>query len=104
MPTSISAERVFSTLDRVKTRLRNSMADERLSYLVTCSTCPEMVESVNLVNLCNAFVEKTGKTGIRKIILVNSHCKILPAKRKVLNAIFKIIKKKQGKARVAIKS
>ena len=56
----------FSTLDRLKTRLRNSMADERLSYLVTCSTCPEMVESVNLVNLCNTFVEKTGNTGIRK--------------------------------------
>ena len=34
MPKSISAKRFFSTLDRVKTRLRNSMAKERLNKLV----------------------------------------------------------------------
>ena len=66
MPTNISAERVFSTLDRIKTRLRNRMTDERLNNLVICSTYPEMVESVSLVNLCNAFVENTEKMKIRK--------------------------------------
>jgi len=66
MPTSISAERDFSTMDRVKTRLRNCMADERLNNLMMCSTYPEMVESVNLVNLCNKFIEKTEQTRIRK--------------------------------------
>ena len=58
MPTSISAERSFSVLDRVKTKLRNSMGDERMSNLVMLSFYPEMASSIDIASLRNKFVPK----------------------------------------------
>ena len=51
MPTSISAERSFSVLDRVKTKLRNAMGDERMSSLAMLKVCPDMVENINVISL-----------------------------------------------------
>ena len=66
MPTSISAERSFSALARVKTKLRNSMCDERMSDLVTLAFHPDMVASINLISLRNKFVAATHLTSTRE--------------------------------------
>ena len=65
MPTSISAERSFSVLDRVKTKLRNSMGDERMSNLSILATYPDMVENMDVTSLCNKFVCETSYTSRR---------------------------------------
>ena len=65
MPTSISAERSFSVLDRVKTKLRNSMGDERMSNLSILATYPDMVENMDVVSLCNKFACETSYTSRR---------------------------------------
>ena len=65
MPTSISAERSFYVLDRVKTKLRNQMGDERMSDLIMLASCPEIVETIDLISLFNKFVAKTDCTGKR---------------------------------------
>ena len=66
MPTSMSAERSFSALARVKTKLRNSMCDERMNDLVTLAFCPGMVASIDLISLCNKFVAATHLTSTRE--------------------------------------
>lgn len=59
MPTSISAERSFSVLRRVKTKLRNSMGDERMFHLAMLKFYPSMEETIHIVALCNKFVPQT---------------------------------------------
>ena len=49
MPTSASAERAFSKLGLVHTKLRNNSGDKRTSDLVVLSSSPEMVESIDLI-------------------------------------------------------
>ena len=66
MPTSISAERSFSVLDRVKTKLRNKMGDERMTNLIIFSFYPEMVETIDLIALRNKFVSQTSYTNKRE--------------------------------------
>ena len=65
MPTSMSAERVFSALDRVRTKLRNNMGDKRLSDLVMLNFYPEMVDDMDVINICNIFVSRTSHTNKR---------------------------------------
>ena len=64
--TSISGERTFSTLDRVKTKLRNCMGDERMSDLVLLESYPEMVATIDLVPLWNEFIAATSYTNARE--------------------------------------
>ena len=71
MPTSISAERSFSVLDRVKTKLRNSMGDERMSNLSILATCPDVVGNMDVTPLCNKFVCETSYTGKRLTLFGN---------------------------------
>ena len=68
IPTSIRAERSFSVLDRVKTKLHNSMGDERISNLVMLSFYPEMVNSIDIISLCNKFVSQTQYTSRRETL------------------------------------
>ena len=65
MPTSMSAERVFSALDRVRTKLRNNMGDKRLSDLVMLNFYPEMVDDMDVINVCNTFVSRTSHANKR---------------------------------------
>ena len=69
--TSISTEKAFSTADRIKTTLYNSMSDGRLNNLAMCSMHPKMVENINLINLCNNFALKQDILELGKNILVN---------------------------------
>lgn len=43
-PNSASAERSFSKLDSIKTKLRNQMADERMNNLVVLKSYPGLLE------------------------------------------------------------
>lgn len=54
--TSVSVERNFSCLKRIKTYLRNSMTEERLSSLTTISIEKELINS--LANNDGQFYEK----------------------------------------------
>ena len=56
MPTSIGVKHNFSVLDRVKTKLRNSLSDKKMSDLVVLSFYPDMVSSIDIISLCNKFV------------------------------------------------
>ena len=47
---SISAERVFLTLDCIKIKSCDAAWDERLNNLVTCRMYPGIAETVNLIN------------------------------------------------------
>ena len=59
MPASISTERIFSVLGRVKIKLRNSLSDEKMPNLVILSFYPGMVLSMHIILLCNKFAEQT---------------------------------------------
>ena len=66
MLTSISTECLFSALARIKTKLRNSMCDERINDLVTLAFYSGMVESIDLISLYNKFVAATHLTSTRE--------------------------------------
>ena len=90
MPTSISAERSFSVLDRVKTKLHNSMGDKRMSNLMMLSFYPEMVNSIDIISLCNKFVSQTQYTSRRETLFrkfVEEDLIIESIKPKKVNAI-----------------
>lgn len=56
--TTASNERFFSTLKRVKSYLRTTMGDERLSHLMLMAVEPEMVKTFNMEDLVNEFALK----------------------------------------------
>ena len=66
MPTSISAERSFSALDRIKGKLRNCMGDERLNDQMQLTFNPDLAKTIDLVALCNRFVSATSYKGTRE--------------------------------------
>ena len=68
MPTRISAERSFSVLDRVKTKLRNSMGDDRIFNLPILATHSDMVENMGVVALCNKLMCETSCTSRRLML------------------------------------
>lgn len=56
--TTASNERFFSTLKRVKSYLRTTMGDDRLSHLMLMAVEPEMVKKFNMEDLVNEFALK----------------------------------------------
>ena len=66
-----SAERSFSSLRRLKTWLRSTMSQSRLSHLALLSIHRIRVNNLNFINLVNQFIEKTPERrsvfGSRKI-------------------------------------
>ena len=68
MPTSISAEILVLVLARVKTKLYNSIGNDRMLDLCILASYPNMVEDINLIDLCNVFLNETSYTGRRNIL------------------------------------
>ena len=66
MPTNISAERSFLALARVKTKLRDTMGDERMNNLVTLAFHLGMAASIDLISLCNKCIAATHLTSTRE--------------------------------------
>jgi hypothetical protein len=62
--TSAECERSFSTLKLVKTRIRNSMCDERLSNLVFLSIHKDRLKSLNLDTVLDRFAHRYPQTRI----------------------------------------
>ena len=65
-PNTASAERSFSKLDAIKTKLRNQIADNRMSNLVLLSAHLDEVESIDIIKICNKFTERTQWTSRRE--------------------------------------
>lgn len=62
LPVSVaSGERSFSKLKLIKTYLRSSMAQERLSYLAIMSIESEIMDSISLDELIKDFAEKKAR-------------------------------------------
>ena len=59
MSTSISAKCIFSIFDRVKSKLRNSLSNEKMSNLVIINFYPDMVLMIDIISLCNKFAQQT---------------------------------------------
>ena len=59
--TVCSAERSFSALKRIKTRLRNSMGDQRLSDLALIAIEIRLVESLNMDKIIDRFASSKGR-------------------------------------------
>ena len=53
--TSVESERSFSALKRIKTRLRSSMAEDRLSALATLSIEREIAENLDFQMIIDEF-------------------------------------------------
>ncbi len=64
---SVSCERSFSTLKRIKTYLRNSMSNERLNGLAIMSIEREIAVALNLDEFVNTFAVNHCN---RKILLI----------------------------------
>ena len=58
---SASAERSFSNLKRIKTRLRNTMGDQRLSNLAMMAINVDIVESLSSDEIINRFASKKSR-------------------------------------------
>lgn len=56
---SCEAERSFSSLRRLKTWLRSSMGQERLSALAVCHTHKDMLDNINIERSVEEFVTRT---------------------------------------------
>ena len=54
--TNAVSERSFSSLRRIKTYLRTTMAQSRLNHLMTLNVHNEMTDALSLVNVANDFV------------------------------------------------
>ena len=81
MSTSISTERSFSVLDRVKTKLQSYMGYERMSNLAILTTYPDMVENVDVIALRKKFACETSCTSRRIKLFGNLHILILNQKK-----------------------
>lgn len=57
--TAASAERSFSCLRRLKTYLRSTMSQERLSDIAVCAVHKQRAQRVNVVSICKTFVENS---------------------------------------------
>ena len=55
--TSTSAERAFSKLKLIKSRLRSTMKQERLESLILMSVEDDLLEELDSENLVQAFVD-----------------------------------------------
>ena len=53
-------------LAKVKTKLRNTMHDERMSSLATLAFYPDIVKPIDLISLCNEFVTANHHTSTRE--------------------------------------
>jgi hypothetical protein len=56
-----TAERSFSTLRRLKTRLRSTMSQERISDMAVCNIHRARLQELNVTSLCKEFSCKTDK-------------------------------------------
>ena len=56
--TSVQSERSFSCLKLIKTHLRTTMADDRLSNLIVLSMHSARLNALNLDNVLDKFVQK----------------------------------------------
>ena len=63
--TVCSAERSFSKLLLIKSKLRSTMGDERLANLALMSLEPEILESLDSETLINRFAEKERRIALR---------------------------------------
>lgn len=59
--TACSAERSFSALKRIKTRLRNSMGDQRLSDLALIALEIRLVEGIGVEKIIDRFASTKGR-------------------------------------------
>ena len=57
----VSAERSFSTLRRLKTSLRNTMGQKRLTALAVCNIHKRYVDNLDVNDLCDNFIRKTNE-------------------------------------------
>ena len=73
MVTSAECERSFSTLKRVKTRLKTRMLEERLADLAILSIEKEIMTSLDLDNIVDQFAASDNN---RRIVLkIQTLCK-----------------------------
>ena len=56
MSTTAENERSYSTMRRLKTWLRSSLSDARLTWLVVCSINKDGLHSVDLEKVANEFI------------------------------------------------
>ena len=75
-PTSTEVERSFSKMKLIKTRLCNTMGDERMFNLMLCSAHLEILDNIDTIALLNKFYKKTFSRRSDKDFLVNSLLKI----------------------------
>lgn len=57
--TSCCSERSFSELRRLKTWMRSTMTQKRLTHLALSNCHQEKVECINIDDLCKQFVSRT---------------------------------------------
>ena len=59
--TDAQSERVFSSLKRIKTYLRNSMSQARLNHLMLMNIHKEETDQISLAEVANKFAAKLPK-------------------------------------------